>query len=150
MLFVAFAAALAITAAPIQESQAPRGPLTDVGGTPTMTFLVVGDTAPQVPRSTIWVWSLYHPAVDLNGTAIDARAERLAIDCANRTMTRTRWENHGGGRLQVAGDANIGPLHAAPGNETERMVAVACGLDYPGRGSGLRFETIEDAIADLR
>ena len=130
-LSTALILALALAAPAVgQSAQAIQGPLTDVGSTDGRTFFVSTQA--------------------LGAVQIDARAERLSIDCTARTMTRTRWENYSGAVVQASGDMNSGPLHAAPGNETDRMVAVACGEDYPGKGQGLRFATLEAAIADFR
>ena len=150
-LSTALILALALAAPAVgQSAQAIQGPLTDVGSTDGRTFFVAGEPTAQNGQATMWLWHVYHAPQALGAVQIDARAERLSIDCTARTMTRTRWENYSGAVVQASGDMNSGPLGAAPGNEADRMVAVACGEDYPGKGQGLRFATLEAAIADFR
>lgn len=145
--------------APVQSpagpsSLAPRGPLLEVGATPTVTFLFVEGSTVTNGRTTAWFWKVYATPDTFGGTVVDARAERVNIDCASRTMMRTRYENHGPAGMTAGADIDGGPLGGplTGGQNTEsgRFSAVACGFDYPGKGDGARFATIEAAITGLR
>lgn len=135
-------------------SLAPRGPLLEIGGTPTTTFLFVEGSTIANGRTTAWFWKVYATPDTFGGKVVDARAERVNIDCATRTMTRTRYENHGPAGMTAGDDIDGGPLGGplTGGQNTEsgRFSAVACGFDYPGKGDGARFATIEAAITGLR